>query len=188
MQLDNKLVYPQPHTCGYSWINTVLWWNYGKMSSELNVPFTSDLLLIVGCYKPWNKLKGFFFKFSLYYQTSFHCHFGSDVTWKQCLFCICVASVSSHYPTSRGSMLTWSAGRKGRRHGKHVAFMWCHYHSASEMRLCTQKVPSSYHSQPLMFCWQDSLFLVSHRRKCWCILAVWIQTTSWKIDSCGIFT
>ncbi len=31
-----------------------------------------------------------------------HYHFGSDVTWKQGLLCVCVARVSSRYPRTIG--------------------------------------------------------------------------------------
>ncbi len=38
------------------------------------------------------------------------------------------------------SMPAQTAEFKGHRHGKSVAFMWCHYQSASEMRFNTNAI------------------------------------------------
>ena len=45
----------------------------------------------------------------------------SHITWKQHLFCVCVARVSSRYPCSHWSTPVRSDGPRGRRHGKSIA-------------------------------------------------------------------
>ena len=64
-------------------------------------------------------IRGLRFVSSLSYR-----HFGSDVMWRQRLFCVCVASLSLSYPCTRESTRTILVERKGRRHGKSVAFTW----------------------------------------------------------------
>ena len=61
----------------------------------------------------------------------------------QRFFCVCVSSVSSRYPCRGGPTRVLSAERKGRRHGKSVAFTWRHYQHASEMNLCIRSVSYS---------------------------------------------
>ncbi len=65
---------------------------------------------------------------SLYYLNLFHKHFGSDITWKQHLFCVYVTGFPWCYSCSCSPKPARSTECRGCRHGKSLAFMWCVYH------------------------------------------------------------
>ena len=48
---------------------------------------------------------------------------------------LCCKYILMHYPCMSESMHEWSAVCKGRRHGKGIAFVWCHFKVPVRQRL-----------------------------------------------------